>query len=305
MKHKSYLLIGIFIFFSITFAKEIRAKEEIKPDDQKGPAEEILSYEESMLNLLVPTNLRPLQVEFIVQHRFEGNVADKPFKNFFGADQGASVRLGLRFLIWSKLEINASHIFNEHEYEAGLSYALFFPKIFLKAQLDGQFLNYPYQKSETDPDNPLSGQLTQILAFQLNPLYALSLYSSSKPKIVNSYYFQFALRTYPIFGRVTPVVNVGYDGYNYKRVGLGTGLSIKIIDWLYVQGEFYPNFYKSGWKRDESGGLHCYAFGFLFQTPTHNFILMVGNNTQTGTRRLMMGTSTKSLHVGFNITKVF
>jgi len=131
------------------------------------------------------------------------------------------------------------------------------------------------------------------------------LFSFSKHKIVNSNFLQFALQTYPIFGRITPVVNAGYDGYNNKRVGLGMGLSVKIIDWLYAQGEFYPNFYKSGWKRDESGSLHCYAFGFLFQTPTHNFILMVGNNTQIGTRRMMMGTNTTSLHLGFNITKVW
>ena len=297
MKYGRFMVSGICAIILLTISSGLQAKEEVKQSDQAASLEEARTYEESMLNLLVPTNLQPLQVEFIVQHRFEGTIDDKPLKNFFGVDKGASVRLGLRFLIWSKLEVNASHIFNEHEYEAGLSYALFFPKIFLKAQLDAQYLNYPFQKTETDPDNPLAGQLIQILGFPLIPL--------PKHKIVNSYFLQFALQTYPIFGRITPVVNAGYDGYNNKRVGLGMGLSVKIIDWLYAQGEFYPNFYKSGWKRDESGSLHCYAFGFLFQTPTHNFILMVGNNTQIGTRRMMMGTNTKSLHLGFNITKVW
>ena len=285
MIHRKKIPICTAIISLMFFPALLLGKEEARPEEKDEPIAEEPSYEVSMPNLLVPTNMDPLHFEFVIQHRFEGALADKPLKNFFGMDKGAVVKLGLRFLMWSKLEVNVSHTFDRHEYEAGLSYAVFIPKIFMKLQLDAQYLNYPYEK--TDPDEPYAGILT-----------------SPKHKIVNSYYLQLALETYPIAGRIKPVINIGYDGFNNKRIGLGVGLSVKLLSWWYIQGEFFPNFYKSAWKRDESGGLHTYAFGFMFQTPSHNFILMAGNSTQIGTRRMMMGTGTKALHLGFNITKM-
>ncbi len=282
MKFKSQCLSGIGVIAFLLCGQMAFSQDEKKQDVQ-NVKEEIKLKEVSLPNLLVPTNLDPLQPEFIVQHRFEGAISDQPLKNFFGAEEGATVRLGLRFLIWSKLEVNVSHIFSEHEYEAGLSYAVFLPKLFLKLQLDAQYLNYVYERTK----------------------YDLWLYQITEKKIINDYYLQFSMETYPILDRIKPVINVGYDGYNRKRVGCGVGLSVKVVDWLYLQGEFFPNFFKNDWRGNNAGSFHSYAFGVMFQTWGHNFILMVQNGIDIGTRRLMMGSDQKALHLGFNITKVF
>lgn len=228
--------------------------------------------EASMPNLRVPTNLDPLQVEFIVQHRFEGSLApkDEPLKNFFGLDVGAQVRIGLEFVAWSKLMITAWHYFALQEYDIGLAYALFAPRLFMKFQLEARYLNYP-----------LDG------------------------KVINSCFAQLSMETYPFLGRIKPVINLGYETHNYRRIGFGVGLSVRVIDWLFIQGEYYPNFYGSGWKVPGSGAMHCYTAAVMIQTVAHNFIIVVGNNTAIGTRQVMMGTGAKAVHLGFNITRVF
>jgi hypothetical protein len=284
---KTYAVTAVLFIMSIcglTASAEEAAKKKAEGGQTayEGHAYDDVTYEESLPNLLVPSNLNPLQVEFVIQHRFEGAVADQPLKNFFGAEAGAAVRLGLRFMIWSKLEVNASRNFDRQEWEAGLSYAFFIPGAYLKLQLDAQYLNYKYRYDASE-FLPAAGDSSRV---------------------VNDYFLQLAVSTYPLGGYVTPVINVGYDGFNRKRVGLGVGLSVKIVHWLYVQGEFFPNFFRDSWKGTEAGRLHSYAFGVMIQTKSHNFTIMAGNTTHIGTRQLMMGCDEKSVKIGFNITKV-
>ena len=86
----------------------------------------LLAYEMGTFNLIAPTELEKGQKEFKVQHRFKGEVNEEPIDNFFGLDlAGANVRVGLRYIVWSKLELEVSRIWDAKEYTAEMSYTYF------------------------------------------------------------------------------------------------------------------------------------------------------------------------------------
>jgi hypothetical protein len=221
----------------------------------------LLSYESGMLNLKVPTNLEQRQAEFIVQHRFYGKITEEPLETFLGMDMGANVGVGLRYAIQEKFEFNVSHTRIQKEYTIGLSYAYVVPEI-LQGQAEIQFFSF-------------------------------------KPGIKErkrGVFCQLALQSAPVLKRFTPVVNIGYDGYNGKA-GLGFGLDVNILDNLSIIGEYFP-------LLDDDEQVDCFACGFRIQTYGHRFMFLLGNSSEIGTRRLMLGTDARDLCFGFNIQRL-
>ena len=238
-----------------------------------------LPYEEKSLpNLVVPSQIEPQTLEFNIAHRFYRNPAgDFPDNIIFGAD----VKLGLRYMIWKKLEVGACYQLNPYsayalkEYSLQTAYSLFFPKIFLRTQA--------------------YVQLYGTEAFSGQPWTAAGLY-------------QIDLQSDPILGWILPVVNLIYDGGS-RTFGLGTGLDLAVFNNLDLFGEYFPNI----GARDSAyfGGatpgpkVNAFTAGVKITTYGHHFMLLVGNGTEIGVRRLMRGTPGNNIYFGFTIQRLF
>ncbi|MCX5859382.1 MAG: DUF5777 family beta-barrel protein, partial [Proteobacteria bacterium] len=207
------------------------------------------AFEQAMPSLKVPTNLEAQEGEFRILHRFIGPVNHQTVDTAIGMTEGAFVNLGLRYLIWSKLEANFSYQTRTREYITGLSYAYFIPQAHLRAQLDGQFFSY----------------------------------KDSKRK--NNYFGLLSLQSEPILKRVSPVINFGYDGYNH-RFGPGFGINIIIIKKFEIIGEYYPVWKKD--KNPLLGSKNAFAFGLKDNTAGHHFMLLLTNSWATEPRRQML-----------------
>jgi len=105
---------------------------------------------------------------------------------------------------------------------------------------------------------------------------------------------QLALQGEAVLERATPVVNIGYDSYNGK-VGIGLGIDLEISEDIGIMGEYFPV---------SDGRLDCFAFGVRLRTYGHRFMFLLGNSSEIGTRRLMLGTDSGDLYFGFNIRRL-
>ena len=95
----------------------------------------------------------------------------------------------------------------------------------------------------------------------------------------------------PILGIITPVLNVGYDGYE-QRLGLGAGLNagfrleigpFKLVN---IAAEYSPVLARDTLR---NGRQNSFAGGVTFETYGHHFQFVVGNSLETGARRMMLG----------------
>jgi len=230
--------------------------------------------EKSMLSLKLPSELEARQSQFFLQHRFHGKINEEPLESFFGMSGGANVGLGFRVGLLKNLEIVALHVFNENEYSLAVGYAVKFPSLPLRAQVDaGIYTNKKFYV--------LSGGVEfkrkQFAAFRLD------------------------LASKAILNHLTPVVNVGYDT-ELEQAGLGIGLDAAISKKYSLIGEYYPRL-----NGDENGNgpkYDSFAVGLKVQTYGHHFLFHVGNNTEIGTRKLMAGSTAKDLFFGFGIQRL-
>lgn len=230
----------------------------------------LIAFEPSMMNLTTPSRQENTEAVFKITHRFYGQVDDDPLETFFGLDAGANVSVGMRYALLPRLELNASYTRLQKEYVLGASYAYFFPQMHMGGQLDVQF--FSFQEAGVEERNE-------------NFFYALS------------------LQTDPLFDIARPVINMGYDGYNEKfgvafGISIGTDVDIGPVNRLDLIAEYYPVI-----DRDDAihGEENSYAFGIKAATYGHNFMLLVGNNSQISPRRLMLGAATNDLYFGFNV----
>jgi hypothetical protein len=227
----------------------------------------VFAWEEDMLNLKVPTNLKAGSIVVDIEHRL------------LSGFNGANFDLGLRGVIWSKLELNSSYakyMYNprdeiKNEFTIGASYAYFFPKI-LRGQVDIQFFSYEKELTNTRKQN---------------------------------LFYQLALQSEPILKTLIPVVNFAYDGDN-KRFGFGAGLdagfniSFGPIQRFSLIGEYFPVFNR---YHTMLGDKNSFATGIVFGSYGHHFMFMLGNNLEMGSRRLMLGAPKNTLYFGLNIQR--
>jgi hypothetical protein len=229
----------------------------------------LFAFEPDMLNLQVPSVLDKTDLVVGVQHRFYGEITDEPLNTFFGTDEGANVGLGLRYAILPRAEVNASYTRVQKEYTLGASYAHYIPQILMNVQVGIHYFDHESFDSDERTRN---------------------------------FFYGLALQTEPLARIITPVVNVGYDGDN-ERIGLGLGIGIGFnleigpVERAHLLAEYYPVI-----NRDVVNGPENYfAAGIKLDTYGHHFILLVGNGSAIGPRRLMLGTETNDLYLGLTI----
>ena len=230
----------------------------------------LIAFEPSMVNLTTPSRLENTESVFKITHRFYGPVNEDPLESFFGLDAGANVSLGMRYALLPRLELNAAYTRFQKEYVLGASYAYFLPQIFVGAQLDVQFFSFKGIGIDERNEN---------------------------------FYYALSLQTEPLFDVVRPVINAGFDGYNEKfgvafGMSIGTDIDIGPVNRLDLIAEYYPVI-----DRDDAvhAAENSFAFGIKAATYGHNFMLLVGNNSQISPRRLMLGAVDNDLYFGFNV----
>ena len=228
------------------------------------------AFEPSMLNLTTPSHLENTEAVFKITHRFYGQVDNDPLETFFGLDAGANVSLGMRYALLPRLELNASYTRLQKEYVLGASYAYFFPQMYVGGQLDVQFFSFKGIGVEERNEN---------------------------------FFYALSLQTEPLFGIIRPVINAGFDGYNEKfgvafGISMGKDIDIGPLNRIDLIGEYYPVL-----DRDDEihGSENSFVFGIKAATYGHNFMLLVGNNSQISARRLMLGTASNDMYFGFNV----
>lgn len=231
----------------------------------------LLAYEQSMCNLTVPTGLESGEGEFRLIHRFYGKIFDDPFDEPFeslGTNQGVNVDIGFRYQILPRAELSLSYGTDWREVALGASYAVYIPTAFLRSQADVRIFSYEPGGSD-DRGIHVFGQLS--------------------------------LQSEPFLQRISPVLNVGYDG-DTGRAGLGLGINLIIIRRLEILGEYFPLLYDEGAFGGEND---FYAFGVKLNTSGHHFFFLLSNSLQIGSRFLMQGTMDHDLRLGFTIHRIF
>lgn len=222
-------------------------------------------FETDLLNLKVPSSIKPGTIMLGIEHRLIGGLT------------GANVDFGARGMVWSGVELNASYAHytyeprdqTRNEYRLGASYVYRVPRV-LRVQGDAQFFSY---------------QVPEAAARRQSVFGLLSLAGE------------------PILKHVTPVVNLGYDGYE-RRLGLGAGLDLGVpfnvgpFRLMHLSGEYYPVIARDTLR---DGRQNSFAGGVTFETYGHHFQFVVGNSLETGPRRLMLGAPKNNLYLGFNI----
>lgn len=234
----------------------------------------LLAFEPAMLNLQVPSRLEKSEFVFAIQHRFYGEINEDPLNTFFGLDAGANVGLGVRYTILLGVEIHASYTRFQKEYTIGARYTHSIPQI-----MTTMLLNVHYFDHES---------------FGLD-------------ERTRNFFYGLALQSEPLANVIIPVVNVGYDGYNERfgfgfGIGFGFDLEIGPIERISIIGEYYPVI-----NRDSiiHGPKNYFATGLKCDTYGHHFIFLVGNGSQIGARRLMLGAeSNNDFYFGFNIHRI-
>lgn len=237
------------------------------------------AYQLGMPNLPIPVPLNRGGLEFDFQHRFFGNLLDKPLDSFFGWDNGSNTSFGFRYGIIPGLEANISRTSWAREYALGFAFARFLPKAHGGARLG------------------LDG-----FAYNPDTSYAFALYPHLE------------LQTAPIIRRIKPALTAGYDLLP-KRIVLGAGLSVTLLrDFGYFQeiclvGEYYPYLGDRSGAGPGSRINDAFVAGFGFSTWGHQFLVTVSNGTALGVRRQGEGVTTytgqkSALYVGFTIRRL-
>src|SRR2546428_3998877 len=97
----------------------------------------------------------PRTLEFQIQHRFG------PFNsggyNFFGFDEGASIRFGFLYSYNGRLEFGLGRSSIDKQYDASVKYRLFRQTLDNKMPLSVTLLGYTYYTTVRDPNSTING----------------------------------------------------------------------------------------------------------------------------------------------------
>ena len=235
----------------------------------------LLANEPGLFNLRSPADMESGQAEIKIQHRFYGDLTEDTLDSLFGADSGGNIGLGIRYVVWSQLELSAARLRNRLEYVLGAGYGFAHPGIPVQAQIDVQF-------------------------FRHNCLFDIE---KDEFRRKEGFFGLLSLQTEPILDRITPVVNLGYDS-DEEDFGAGFGLALTVLERtalvqkISVIGEYFAT---SQGETDR-----VFTFGIRAETYGHHFDIVLGNSSELGEKRSMAGTiSDVDLNFGFNIRRRF
>lgn len=229
----------------------------------------------SLPDISIPPDLHRSTLELEIQHRFYGVLTQQPLSTFAGVDYGADVSLGLRYVPFAGLDASVSHIRDHQEYTIGTGYSRTILDSLAQGRADLRYFSYREPGSRDRHQN---------------------------------LFYQVSLQGRLPGGRVEPVLAAGYDGDN-RRAGVGLGLQavvarrVGLLEEVSLMGEYFPVVRNSS-PSLALGDRNSFAFGIGLRTWGHQFVLMAGNSTAIGMRRLMLGSNANDLHLGFSIRRI-
>jgi len=229
------------------------------------------AYEPSLLNMTVPSQLEPGDLDLLFEHRFYGSVLDNPLQNLFGLAIGANVGFGARYMIVPGLQARAMYATGGQELDIGAGYGWRFPSIPFMLQVDASFIS----------PQGAAGRGYGVFA-------SVEAYAGPVAKI-----FHFN-------------VEAGYDSY-LSHLGAGIGARVDLMPGFALIGELYP-FFLLGREQhlEELGTTSVFSAGVMLTIGGHQFSLMAGNGVGLGERRLMAGAPAfGGVYLGFNIQRRF
>lgn len=229
------------------------------------------AFERDMLNLEMPSALDAGNAVIDIQHRFYGPVGDDPVGTVFGMAGGANVHLGFRYCPWQSFEVEPALTLSQREYSVAAGY---------------------------------TSRVSKIAATKVNVEFFSYLLPGVEDRRQN-FFYSLAVEGEPMLKVMSPALVLGYDGYE-ERFGAGFGLAAGfdregLVKHVAFIGEYYPVLSRDA---ERNGPKDCFAAGFELQTYGHHFAFLVGNSSQIGTRRLMLGAETNDLYFGFNIYRL-
>lgn len=230
------------------------------------PTNIILGYEHNMIGLITPSTLLQGQLVYGIEHRFRGVIDKDYFDTMFGTDSGATVRYGLRYAAKDNIDIDWNYSSENKEHTIGIG-------------------------------------LSQDSFYDTKKIYSLRYFTFKNPNIKDrqsNVTYLLGLQRPDLWGRVTPLINVFYDGYNEKG-GAGLGLDYKLNDDMALLFEWYTHndIYSDSLKNN------VYSMSYRLQTFGHRFMVILSNSTSYGPRRSVEGTASEDLHLGFEISRIF
>lgn len=230
--------------------------------------------EKCMPDLVVPTGIPPQSLEATIVHRFD-RIPSGQFPDNIMAS--ANAKIGVRYVIRAGLEGGAEYLYcpssviGQKEYAVHAAYSHAVPAVPLCAQAYVRY--FGVQSWFNQP-------------WERNLLYQLTIQSK------------------PVWGRISPVVNLAYDALAGKP-GMGAGVDVAVAENIGIVGEYYPPLGARDSSRAGKLDVHCFSLGARIATYGHHFLFTLGNSTDIGARHLMRGTVNKNLYFGFNLQRLF
>ena len=230
-------------------------------------------YEMPFLNMVVPSGLEQNQMYFNFEHKFYQALNRYPSNDPFAVlNNGANLNVSLRYMPLEGLEVNAGYSSRQKEKLIGASYAMKMPALYFNWQAGLQFFSY---------EDTAFTQASQNL------------------------YYYIALQSVPFLEELLSVsLDLSYDGYE-GMFGMAAGLSVAVIKNLSVVAEFYPYFEGGGEDTAvTSEKFPVYAFGLIYRTSGHQFMLKFSNSPEMGMRRMNCGADSLDLYAGISIMRL-
>jgi hypothetical protein len=226
------------------------------------------AYERSLANLITPTQLDARHLEFSIQHHFLGPVSEDPLETFLGTHWGANIGLSLRAVPVKRLDVWGSHLILNMEKvcSLGAGYSVNVPDAGFSMKFAAEWFNTKRKFSEDD--------------WQSDLLIAAG------------------FQTRPLLGKWSVLLNAGFDTYA-EKIGAGIGLLWQLSKPLSLWTEYFPMRFSEDLSHDS------YAVGVKAVTYGHHFFLFLSNNTGPGIYRMMAGSGSGDLYLGFKIQRDF
>lgn len=210
-------------------------------------------YSGSFLSLHSPiTGVSRGDFEFAMNHRFFGAaLKNDPLDSFFGLDNGANVRFGIRYYATDRVYVGGSHarLGNNNSVYAGWSAA---PAGNLLVGIEAGFSSVKPSSAADREGNINAVGSASIGLFQ---------------------------------DKLRPVLNLAYDGYR-ENTGAGFGVRYQVAERLALLGEYYPSAEEDAGEDCFGMGMRYNTWGHQFLLGLTNssgigiFDQMASSNTQ-------------------------
>jgi hypothetical protein len=226
------------------------------------------SYENSLPNLSLPSNLGNEQMELNFLHRFFDPLNAINPNGLFTC--GANSSDGARFMIWGGIEALAFYNFNQTEVKAGVSYTLIFKEAFFRAKIEADYYNYRGFLPASDR--------------------------------INNFVPHLSISSEPLLGFLVLGANVGYDVTN-TALGGGVGVDFIFATINHVMLEcIFPIVHQD---TTVTGSAVFLALAYKIEYGGHHFIFTFANSSDIDMRRLMLGAqSYTNWYFGFTVQRL-